>query len=107
MGNLSHLLGRFLGSYDRRGWCTKKVAATLKNIATLHEARLRHASHYLKILREADRNYYLGHDTLEPGLKLFDSEWSNIQEGQAWARDNAGHDENAASLCINFPYWAA
>jgi len=83
------------------------VAAILKNIATLHEAHLRHASHYLKILREADRNYYLGHDTLEPGLKLFDSEWSNIQEGQAWARDNAGHDEDAASLCINFPYWGA
>src|SRR3989442_686199 len=76
-------------------------------IGSSRETYIRHASHYLGILREADKNYYLGANTLKHGLELFDSEWANIQTGQAWVRDNASYDEEAASLCINFPYWGA
>ena len=70
-----------------------------------YQASLRHAAHYLQILRAADKNYYLGHDTLTHGLNLFDSEWPNIQIGQVWACRNSDAVHEAASLCINFPYW--
>jgi hypothetical protein len=74
---------------------------------SLHEAQLRHASYFLELLREADKNYYIGHDALKHGLKLLDTEWGNIQVGQAWAKEHSSQDDIAATVCINYPYWGA
>jgi hypothetical protein len=73
----------------------------------LQQAQLRHASYYLAVLMEIDKNYYTGGETLKLGLDLFDSEWSNIQAGQSYAERYASADDRAAILCSNYPYWGA
>ena len=74
---------------------------------SLRNAHIFHARYYIGQLREADRSYYLGHDNLRRGLDLFDSGWANIRASQVWAQQNAELHDEAASLCINFPYWGA
>lgn len=67
------------------------------------EAHLRHAHHYADVLYAADTLYQKGHESLPQGLGLFDQEWSNIQLGQVWAATSARHDDDAASLCMEYP----
>ena len=74
---------------------------------SLRNAHILHDRYYIETLRESDRSYYLGHDNLRRGLDLFDSEWANIRASQVWAQHNANLYGEAASLCINFPYWGA
>lgn len=63
----------------------------------------RHASHYLRVIRDADKLYIQGGEALKRGLDLFDLEWPNIQTGQAWAEKYSNEDNSAASLCGNYP----
>jgi tetratricopeptide (TPR) repeat protein len=49
------------------------------------DARQRHTKHYLKVLSDADDLYQKGRENILAGLMLFDREWANITEGQAWA----------------------
>ncbi len=42
---------------------------------------------------------------VDRGLDLLDSEWSNIQAGQAWAPANAEDDEATGVMCIDYPSW--
>ncbi len=66
-------------------------------------AELRHAAHYLEVLRRANALYKEGGAVLLRGLRLFDAEWPNIQAGQAWAAAHSQHDEPAAALCDGYP----
>ena len=49
------------------------------------DAKQRHAKHYLKVLSDAEKLYDKGGKNILAGLMLFDREWANIKEGQAWA----------------------
>jgi tetratricopeptide (TPR) repeat protein len=65
-------------------------------------ARGRHSAHYLNVLRAA--NYLYGRsEHPQFGLALFGLEWPNIRAGQSWAESRAGVDDEAASLCSNYP----
>ncbi|MCP3960757.1 MAG: tetratricopeptide repeat protein [bacterium] len=66
-------------------------------------AALRHAGHYVEVLREADRLYTEGGDSILEGLALFDLEWDNLRAGQAWARANANVDREAAEHTYLYP----
>jgi tetratricopeptide (TPR) repeat protein len=59
----------------------------------------RHATHYLHVLSEADDLYLQSGEATRRGLALFDSEWRNIQAGQAWAAGQPGDD----TLCSSYP----
>ena len=49
------------------------------------DAKQRLTKHYLKVLSDADKHYDKGGENILEGLRLFDREWANIKEGQAWA----------------------
>jgi tetratricopeptide (TPR) repeat protein len=68
-----------------------------------HEASLRHAQHYVEVLRNAKDLYKQGGDSLMSGLALFDLERGNIEAGQAWATENAADDNTAARICSDYP----
>ena len=63
---------------------------------------LRHATHYINVLRTL-HNLYLAGTGLQEGLTTFDMDWPNIAAGQEWSRNNAERLETAADLCIQFP----
>lgn len=66
-------------------------------------ARLRHTRHYLEVLDRADVLYLKGGEQILVGLRLFDTERSNIQAGQAWAAKSSAGSEEAADLCSSYP----
>jgi tetratricopeptide (TPR) repeat protein len=72
-----------------------------------YEPSLRHAQHYLEVLRAADGLYKKGGDSLMSGLALFDLEWGNIEAGQAWAKGNAADNGTTAAICSDYPYSGA
>jgi len=49
------------------------------------DAKHRLTKHYLKVLSVAEKHYDRGGENIMAGLTLFDREWANIKEGQAWA----------------------
>jgi len=49
------------------------------------DAKQRHTKHYLRVLSDAEKFYDKGGKNVLEGLILFDREWANIKEGQAWA----------------------
>jgi len=65
--------------------------------------RLRHAAHYLTVLRECDGFYKKGGDAIKSGLALFDVERRNIEAGQEWACQHSSGNEAAAHLCNKYP----
>jgi tetratricopeptide (TPR) repeat protein len=68
-----------------------------------YESSLRHAQHYLEVLRSADGLYEKGGDSLMSGLALFDLERGNVEAGQAWAKENSADDSAAAGVCSAYP----
>jgi tetratricopeptide (TPR) repeat protein len=68
-------------------------------------ARLRHATHYLEVLRSAHVLYEKGAESLALGLALFDLEWENIQAGQTWAEAHSSEDREAAQLNSGYADW--
>jgi len=66
-------------------------------------AALRHAQHYLRVIRSADGLYQQGGESMMRGLALFDQEWGNIQAGQSWAAAHSESDREAATLCSDYP----
>ena len=66
-------------------------------------AQQRHAGHYLNVLRAANDLYRKGSDSVLKGLALFDTEWGNIQAGQAWAAVHTDGNDRAAEWCSRFP----
>ena len=52
----------------------------------------------------ASNNLYLqGNEAIARGLALFDTEWTNIKAGQAWAVAHTDKDPAAAQLCRFYP----
>jgi tetratricopeptide (TPR) repeat protein len=68
-----------------------------------HETRMRHAEHYLTVLRECQAFYLKGGDAIKSGIALFDVERRNIEAGQEWACRHSSGDEVAARLCNEYP----
>ena len=66
-------------------------------------AALRHARHYLEVIRRAGALYKKGGESIMRGLAVFDLEWGNIQAGQAWAAVHAESNHEAATLCSDYP----
>jgi len=81
-----------------RSFADQRLVGTEKEIA-----RKRHAEHYLEVLRAADELYQKGGGSILQCLRLFDMEWGNIQEGQAWAARLLSEDDKAARICDDYP----
>jgi tetratricopeptide (TPR) repeat protein len=64
-------------------------------------ARRRHAEHYLWVLRAANGLYEMGSESVIPGLRLLDTEWSNIVAGQLWSSQSI--EEEASRICSDYP----
>ena len=71
--------------------------------------RLRHAEYYKGLLSAADDLYLKGGSCIQAGLALFDREWANIKEGQAWAEgqmcsanESSLVPEPAIRICSDF-----
>ncbi len=64
---------------------------------------VRHARYFENVLYQAYELYQQGGESLWRGIQLLDSEWDNIQAGQAWAETFAGEDSAAALLCSRYP----
>src|SRR5438128_10059 len=69
----------------------------------LSEAQLRHAAHYLRVVRAADTLYKQGNEALVQGLSAFNINQANIRAGLEWAGLHFKEDENAAAICSDFP----
>jgi len=67
------------------------------------DANLKHAQYYAEVLLHADRLYEGGDADVETGLRLFDTDWKNIESGQKWAAQHAEKDDSAATLTSEFP----
>jgi tetratricopeptide (TPR) repeat protein len=68
-----------------------------------HATRMRHAEHYLTVLRECQDFYLKGGDAIKSAIALFDLERRNIEAGQEWAGRHSSRDEAAAQLCNKYP----
>ncbi|MET0623588.1 MAG: tetratricopeptide repeat protein [Pyrinomonadaceae bacterium] len=68
-----------------------------------HATHLRHAAHYMTVLRECNDLYLKGGDAIKTGLALFDLERRNIETGQEWACHHSSGDEAVAHLCNRYP----
>jgi tetratricopeptide (TPR) repeat protein len=66
------------------------------------EAEKRYAKHYVSVLAEADELYLKGGESIKQGLELFDTEWVNIEAGQAWSDANAVTEREAAHICVDY-----
>lgn len=107
--HLSDLLRRNLVLYN-----TETARYRLHDLARLFaDSRLsddernagqaRHAMHYFTVLALAGSLYHEGGEAFMRGLALFDSEWTNIQNGQSWAAGHAGDNDAATRLCSGYP----
>jgi tetratricopeptide (TPR) repeat protein len=67
-----------------------------------YQASLRHALHYISVLRGAERSYLESAESAEHGLRIFDMERPHIEVGQAWAVAHATARKEAACLCSEF-----
>ncbi len=70
--------------------------------AERYATQLRHAKHYLEVIRTTGNLYEKGGDSITQGLALFDLERVNIEHGQKWASENAENDD-AAQVCNDYP----
>ncbi len=66
-------------------------------------AEERHADYFIRVLSTAEVLYREGGEKTLAGLALFDLEWENIQAGQVWVADYAGHDETITRLFVDYP----
>src|SRR5712664_3836672 len=70
---------------------------------SIREARLRHASYYMNVLRAADDFYRQGGASSTRGLQLFNGEWTNIQVAQERLAEYSDLDETADGYCSEYP----
>ncbi|MGE0554606.1 MAG: tetratricopeptide repeat protein [Gemmatimonadales bacterium] len=66
-------------------------------------ARRRHATHFERVLAEAEALYLSDSEAQRRGIALASQERSNIAAGTAWAIGHAETDAEAARLCCRFP----
>jgi len=70
---------------------------------TIQTTRYRLAQHYLGKLRAAAGAFRQGHENSAYGLTLFDRDWPQIKQWQAWSAARADQDTAAASVCAEYP----
>jgi tetratricopeptide (TPR) repeat protein len=70
-------------------------------------AELRYSGYYINVLKEAGDLYLQGGESVTKGLALFDTEWANIQAGQAWAAEHTTEHDAIADWCWGYPHVAA
>jgi tetratricopeptide (TPR) repeat protein len=63
----------------------------------------RHAEHFLRVLGAVNTLFLQGGTSIHLALKVFDTEWSNIQAGQSWAASHAQEDNAANRICADYP----
>ena len=106
---LSELVGRSLVEWEgqegryrlhdlAREFTWERLVDSEKDLA----AR-RHAKYFAGVLRRTDELYLEGGEKILKGLRMSDTEWGNIQAGQAWAASKFQEDEEAANLCSLYP----
>jgi tetratricopeptide (TPR) repeat protein len=71
--------------------------------ASLLQTRQRLAQYYLDKLRAAAAAFQLGYDNSAYGLSVFDQDWAQIKQWQAWSAAGAQQDSRAAGLCAEYP----
>jgi tetratricopeptide (TPR) repeat protein len=71
--------------------------------AERRETYVRYVNYYGALLQEANDLYALGGFAMARGVSNFDAHWDNIRGAQAWAREHAAADEEAARMCNAFP----
>ncbi len=88
---LGVLLRRSLLNYDSTSG-RYRIHALLRDLAHArcpaedsYTAHLRHAYHYLELLREAERLYQAGHSSVKRGLTLFGGVQPHLMAAQLWA----------------------
>jgi tetratricopeptide (TPR) repeat protein len=67
-----------------------------------YEAKQRHATFYLDILRFANERYEQGGESISTALAEFDLNWGQIEYGQMWTVAHAEEDTTAAILCSDY-----
>jgi tetratricopeptide (TPR) repeat protein len=67
------------------------------------EAEERHAVHYEGVLRNANKSYMQGGESVLRGLGLLDQEWANVRAGHAWACSQSAANNRALGLCNRYP----
>jgi hypothetical protein len=65
----------------------------------LRQASFLNSVHYEMVARQAEEIYLHGSNLIREGFNLFDTEWTNIRFGQAWAALHTKQDAAAAGLC--------
>jgi tetratricopeptide (TPR) repeat protein len=72
-------------------------------MAALIQAHLRHARHYLAMLRSAETLFEQGGAAVPQALELVDKEWLNLESAYEWLVAQADKDEAVARLCSDLP----
>lgn len=72
-------------------------------MAALLQAHLRHARHYLALLRRAEKLFEQGGAAASQALALVDREWLNLEPSFEWLAAQADKDEAAAQMCSDLP----
>lgn len=72
-------------------------------MAALIQAHLRHARHYLALLRRAEKLFEQGGAAVPNALALIDAEWLNLESAYDWLAAKADKDEAAAQMCGDLP----
>jgi len=67
------------------------------------DARLKHASHYLKVMNKTNDLYKKGGQIILQGLHLSDREWKHILSAQLWISKHATESKQIAELALLYP----
>jgi tetratricopeptide (TPR) repeat protein len=73
------------------------------NPAEREAGQWRFTQHFLEVLRAVDNLYLKGGACILIALKLFDTEWMNIQAGQSWTSGYNWNDDVATRICADYP----
>jgi tetratricopeptide (TPR) repeat protein len=103
---LGALIRRSLLNYDPATG-RYRIHALLRDLAHArcpaedsYAAHLRHACHYLELLREAERLYQAGHSSVKQGLTLFGGVQPHLIAAQIWAAETTTLE--ARRLCLDY-----
>jgi len=108
--NLVDLLERQLvtvvGTPDRYSLHPLVRQFALKHLSRDEQNRVarKHSRYYANLLSTTNQNYKEGTESAHIALRIFDSEWANINAGQSWAALHLENDREALELCNLYPY---
>jgi tetratricopeptide (TPR) repeat protein len=73
------------------------------SLAERNTAQIRHAAHYVDVLRSIDALFLEGGEKVKDALNRFEVEYRNINIGQIWAEEHAEANLEAAQIVNNYP----